>query len=264
MVRTLRNAILTLNVLIVISCVVASAQDLTFSLPRSHEKIWQRVLTGPDSNIDVKTASLVLEPNRLFRSQFRTTFARSEESFEKPGTKYKTRLETFQFDAQNDKYRVIETTLFDSSEKIVYESGPLTTRSWKPLRGQTVARLYETAAGLHPLGTWTTIGIWAAGSEQSASSEELQGRLSLHLNRFATGRTNCTAPRYESVIMRGDDFSSMTGREPTAAGFPEPKIAAVRIRCEPKTGSSELHILFLAAAGRATLLSSGVVYDLQK
>src|SRR5258708_2169455 len=103
---------------------------------------WHRVVTGPDSNIDVSIASLKLEADRIFSAKFKTTLSKSESVAAKPSGKYKTRLETIQFDSTKMQYRIRETDLLDSSGKLLAAS---TSEEWKPIRSGTSSRLYNRA-----------------------------------------------------------------------------------------------------------------------
>src|SRR5688500_16290248 len=94
-------------VMLSITGLFAHGQNLLDLLPRDRQKEWQRIVTGPDSTTDVSTQSLVLEPDGIFRAKFRTTFSKSEKSFERPGVKYKPRLETIQFDSRKYLYRIL-------------------------------------------------------------------------------------------------------------------------------------------------------------
>src|SRR6186713_745693 len=108
-------------------CVLPSigyGQGLSLPIPEKNSKEWRRINTGQDSTTDIGVASLVLEPNGLFRATFRISLSKSEEAAEKPGAKYKTRLLTIQFDTRKTAYRIFETSLLDSSDKVVYASGP--------------------------------------------------------------------------------------------------------------------------------------------
>ena len=233
-----------------------------------HKKEWQRVITSQDSNIEISSSSLVLGPNDLFSAKFRTILSKSEQAYEKPGVKYKTRLETIQFDAKKQVYRILETSLLDSSEKPVLTFAPQ-REVWKPI-GQTAGKLYGAASILPPLGAWRVTGIrYADGkpvsSEDDAQFTKLYGSdITVRMERFGIGREVCSAPNYESGSLTDAEFAKWTNRSLKEVGFAAGKIDALKIRCEPKGGSSELHFLFLGPADTATLLSGGALFDLEK
>ena len=133
-------------------CLMPSVGYGQLSLPiPDRSKEWRRIYTDQESTTDVGVSTLVLEPNGLLRATFRISLSKSEEAAEKPGAKYKVRLLTIQFDAWKKTYRVFETTLQDSSEKVVYASGPNSAAAWKPL-ARSSNTYFTSALALPPLG----------------------------------------------------------------------------------------------------------------
>lgn len=264
-IRILASRVFAL--LLLLPVLVASQNRFPISIGEN-KKDWQRIISAADSNIDVGTSSLVLEPNGLFRAQFRTILSKSEEAFEKPGVKYKTRLETIQFDSRKYVYRVVETTLLDSSEKPVFTFAPKTDL-WKVV-GRTAAKFYGAAAGLPPLGSWRITGIRYADGKPASSEDDAQfailygSDITVRLERFGIGREVCSAPRYESESLSDAEFAKWTSRSLKDVGFTGEKIDALKIRCDQQGGSSELHFLFPGSAETATLMSGGALFDLEK
>ncbi len=235
---------------------------------RNQNKEWQRVITAQASNIEISSSSLILGPGGLFSAKFRTILSKSEEAYEKPGVKYKTRLETIQFDSKKGAYRIVETTLLDSSEKPVLTYAPK-METWKAV-GPTAAKLYGAAVVLPPFGIWRISGIRyadgkSASAENDAQFEKLYGSdITVRLERFSIGREVCSTPSYESGSLSDAEFAKWMGRSLKDVGFAGEKINALKIRCETKAGSSELHFLFTGPTDTATLLSGGALFDLAK
>jgi hypothetical protein len=100
---------------------------------------WQRVITGGELNIDVNTTSLVLQPNRALSAKFRTTLSKSESVAAKASTSYRVRLETIQFRSREWQYRIVETTLLDSSGKTVLSYPYDEEIGWKDMKSPTRA-----------------------------------------------------------------------------------------------------------------------------
>jgi hypothetical protein len=258
--------------LLIALCVSASfAQQNLLDLLPDRQKEWRRIITEADSNIDVSTSSLLLEPNGRLRATFRYRLSKQENAFEKPGAKYKTRLETLQFDTRENTYRVIETTLLDSSEKVVYASGLHMTRDWKPIRGRTAGRFYQTAVALPPLGAWTVVAahypdgtVPRSNNEHPTTTPLIRSRVDTRVDQFEVGRNACSTPSYESASFRDDEFVKWTGFTLKDMGFSTNNVDAIKIKCESPGRSSEIHLLLLASVDRAKLLSGGVVLDLEK
>ena len=255
-------------VMLALAGLSANGQNLLDLLPRDPQKEWQRIVTGPDSTTDLSTQSLVLEPNGIFRAKFRTTFSKSEKSFEKPGVKYKTRLETIQFDSRKYLYRILGSALLDSSEKPVFTAD--VPGDWRPVRGRTAGVLYSAASRLGPLGWWTVVGVRyfdgvTASPEDDPDLAQLKGRgVTTQLEKFEVGKVTCSPPSYEMRSIRNDEFAKATGRSLRAAGFSGDQLESLLIKCQPIGGSSELHILVFGPNDQATLLSGGVLLDLEK
>lgn len=248
----------------------AHGQSLKVFLPE-RDKEWQRVVTASDSTIDVNASSLVLEPNDVFRATFRTSLSKSEEAFEKPGVKYKTRVETIQFDSRTQTYRSVETTLFDSSDKTVFASGLKTTAKWRPL-GSTAAKMYRAALRTGPFSGWCIVGVRYADGRAVTQDEDAQlaqlfgADVLVEVDRFWIGRNACSNPSYESREIGDAEFRKWTGKSLNEVGLGNEKAGALKIVCLQKAGAwaSELNYLFFGSDGRATLLSSGVLIDLEK
>ena len=129
--------------LLLMSSVLSAAQD---------KKIWQRVYTGEDSIIEIdiskvtfveySTARKVTFTYSSGRARFRTIYSKPEALQEKPGVRYKTRLETIEFQCAKKepdvlkrvpsdttsgaRYRLYEATLLDEKGK------PVKTFAWDP------------------------------------------------------------------------------------------------------------------------------------
>jgi hypothetical protein len=218
-------------------------------------KDWQRLSTEQDSTTDVGVRSLVLEPNGLFRATFRIQLGKAEKAPEKPDAKYKTRLMTIQFDYRKRAYRIVETTLLDSTEKVVFTSGQLTDAPWKPGSGGS---FYSAASQLSPLGSWRVMST----SEAEASQSIYQ--VMIEVNRFQVGRTGCTGPDYESTSMTREEIAKLTGLPISAFQMSAEKVNVVKIKCSSPDLASEIHILVPTALDRAILLSGGTLYTLQR
>jgi hypothetical protein len=246
------------------------AQNILELFPE-RDKEWRRVSTETDAVIHVNTGSLVLESNGRIRATFRFRLGKKEKAVEKAGAYYKTRLETIQFDTREQTYRFIETTLLDGDGKIVYASGPVTTRSWKPIAGRTVAQFYNVAVELPPLGAWTVVAArYPDGTTPPLDNNPpnapplVSSRVNTRVNQFGVGRNSCKTPSYESTSFRGDEFAKWTGFTLQDAGISTEKVDAIKIKCETGDRISEIHVLLIASVARAKLLSGGVLLDLEK
>ena len=247
------------------------AQQNILELFPERNKEWRRVSTEADAVIHVNTKSLVLESDGRIRATYRFRLGKKEKAVEKPGAYYKTRLETIQFDTREQTYRFIETTLLDGDGKIVYASGPVTTRAWTPLAGRTIGQFYNAAVELPPLGAWTVVAARypdgttpPSGNKTPNATPLVSSRVNTRVDRFEVGRNSCKTPSYEPGSLRGDEFAKWTGFTLKDAGISTEKVDAIKIKCESGDSISEIHVLLIASVARAKLLTGGVLLDLEK
>jgi len=242
-------------------CVMPSVAYSQLSLPiPDRNKEWRRIYTDQESTTDVGVSTLVLEPNGLLRATFRISLSKSEEAAEKPAAKYKVRLLTIQFDARKKAYRGFETTLLDSSEKVVYASGPNSAAIWKPLARSSNA-YYTAALALPPLGLWKV----ASSSDSQTTSTDSAFSVAATMDRFQLGRNTCSSPSYESASMTNGELAKLTGLSSSSdLQLASEKVNVVKIKCDSPNLSSETQILILKSGDRAILLSGGTLYALEK
>jgi hypothetical protein len=264
-------SILAYLLLIALCSSSSFAQQNILELFPERDKEWRRVSTATDAVIHVNTRSLVLESNGRIRATFRFRLGKKEKAVEKPGAYYKTRVETIQFDTREQTYRFIETTLLDGDGKIVYASGPVTTRAWKPIGGRTVGQFYRVAVELPPLGAWTVVaarypdGTTPPSDKNTPNAPPLvSSRVNTRVDQFGVGRNTCNTPSYESAPLQGDEFAKWTGFTLKDAGISTETVDAIKIKCESSDRISEIHILLIASVARAKLLTGGVILDLEK
>lgn len=253
----MNSAISTLLfVILVVPCVVAQKQDSK----------WQRVITGPGFNIDLSTSSLMLEPNRIFSAKFKTSLSKSERVDAKPGVKYTTRLETIQFDSKNSSYRIAETTLLDSSGKIVSTYAVAGTEGWKPIRRGTASQLYDAARALPPFGTWKVVTYrYADGSPPSSNDPPELTRLIgssfwLSFDIVQLDGKSCSSPMFEARTISNEEFVSRIGSPLKSLGD---KIESVFMKCESDNSSMSRTFFIRLANTKMLLLWEGVLLELE-
>jgi hypothetical protein len=235
---------------------VGFSQGLSLPIP-DRTKEWRRISTDQSSTTDIGFSTLLLEPHGLIRATFRIELSKSEEVAGKPGAKYKTQLLTIQFDSRKKAYRIFETTLQDSSGKVVHSSGPNSAGTWKQI-ARSAYTFYEAALNLPPIGNWTV----ASSSDPQATVSDAQ--VAVRPERFQVGRNTCSLPSYESTLMSRDELAKLTGLAPNAFQLDLERINVVKIKCDSPGLTSESHILILKSVDRAVLLSGGELYSLAK
>ena len=242
---------------------VGYGQSISLPIPERTAKEWRRINAGEDSATDIGVSTLVLEPDGLFRATFRISLSKSEEAAEKPGAKYKARLLTIQFDPRKPAYRIFETTLLDSSDKVVYASGPVSAGAWRALvrTSQAYNIYYSAALDLPPLGLWKLAS--SSNAQAVAPGDTLS--VATKLDRFQVGRgTSCSKPSYESASMTREELAKLTGLATNSFQLSDERVNVVKIKCDSPNLTSETHILILKSIDRAILLSGGDLYALEK
>jgi hypothetical protein len=121
---------------LLIPAVLFAAQD--------QKEKWERVYTGEDSIIEINlskvafvgysTSKEVTFAYNTGRVGFRTIYSKPEALKETPGVKYKTRLETIEFNCAANRYRLHEATLLDEKGKIAKVFAWDPSAEWKEIK----------------------------------------------------------------------------------------------------------------------------------
>lgn len=80
---------------------------------------WERVYTLEDATIAINSTKVELTGGGLGRVQFRWNFSEAQPVGEGSEAKYKTRVETVEFNCNRRRYRLTTFTLLDSKGKMV-------------------------------------------------------------------------------------------------------------------------------------------------
>lgn len=236
-------------------------------LAQDDNNTWQRVITGPGFNIDVSIKSLKLEANRNFAARFKTTLSRSEPIDEKSGRKYKTRLETIEFDANALKYRIRETDLLDSNGKLIISSS---STEWKQIRGGTARELYQRAKSLPPFGSWKVVTYHYADGKPAATDDPADLRKLIGASLFLTfdnvelGGKVCAGPSYELKKTSDEEFTKRTGNSLKVLGVEGASLDTIIVICD-RDRSFVPQTFFLQLPNRKILLLwDGVFVELER
>ena len=259
LLRMLIKPIIFLIILLGLCTALTLAQD--------ENNTWQRVITGPGFNIDVSIQSLKLEANRNFAARFKTTLSKSEPIDGKSGAKYKTRLETIEFNPNTYEYRIRETDFLDSSGKLIISSS--STKS-KQIRGGTANTLYQRAIGLPPFGSWKVVTYYYADGKSAATDDPPDLRKLIGASLFLTfdnvqlaGKL-CAGPSYELKKISDEEFTKRTGSPLKALGIEAASLDAILMTCD-RDRSYLPQTFFLQLSNRKILLLwDGVFLELER
>lgn len=236
------------------------------TLAQDDNNTWQRVITGSGFNIDVSVQSLRLEANRNFAAKFKTTLSKSEPIEGKSGPKFKTRLETIEFDANSRKYRIRETDFLDSNGKLIISSS---SDEWKQIRGGTANTLYQRAMGLPPFGSWKVITYYYADGKPAAPDDPPDLRKLIGASLFLTfdnaqlaGKI-CAEPSYELKKISDEEFTKRTGSPLKAIGVEGASLDAIIMKCNADRSYLPQTFFLQLPNRKILLLWDGVFLELE-
>ncbi|MFN0140430.1 MAG: hypothetical protein ACKVQW_10150 [Pyrinomonadaceae bacterium] len=237
------------------------------TLAQDENNTWQRVITGAGFNIDVSVESLKLEANRNLAAKFKTTLSKSEPIDEKSGQKYKTRIETIEFNSNSDEYRIAETDFLDSSGKLITSSS---SAKWKPIRGVTASTLYERAKSLPPFGSWKVKTYHFADGKSAAIDDPpdlkklIGASLSFSFDNVQLAGKSCARPSFELKKISDAEFTKRVGSPLKTLGVEASSLDAILMKCDPDRSHVPQTFFLQLSKQKILLFWDGVFVDLER
>jgi hypothetical protein len=245
---------------LLVGCLLCS---LAISIRAQGEKDrWQRVYTGEESVIDVNVSSLTFEVSHILRVKFRTILSKPESLKEKPGTKYKSRLETIEFKLTEKRYRFYDIGLLDSAGKTVQSYEANTSEDWKVLKdGGMMQRLFDAARQLPPFGDWKVVD-YRFGDGTPIDAQEfrrlLGTRVRLNSDRAQVGMKVCSLPAYQSKPVTNKEFFQELGISLESIGIKANYADTIVVKCEANDWAPPQSLLVKLPEGGILMLWDGV------
>jgi hypothetical protein len=231
---------------------------------------WQRVFTAEEFSVDVNPASLTFEPGHILRARFRTIYSKGETTGANPVTKYKTRLESIAFKANEKRYRVDEISLVDSDGKTV-QSWSNSSEAWKDLKdGGIMQRQLAAAQSLNPLGLWKVVayrygeGSPAKATEPPELANLVGTRVRLNIDAAEVGTKRCQSPAYRSRHLTDKEFFQDMGTSLSSLGIKTDRVETVAVKCETGDWKPPQSLLVRLPEGEALLLWNDVFLELKR
>lgn len=251
---------------LVVACLLCS---LSISIRAQGEKDkWQRVYTGEESVIDVNVSSPTFDAGHVLRVRFRTTLSKPESLQGKPGTKYKSRLETIGFKLTEKRYRFYDISLLDSTGKTVQLYEANASEDWKALKdGGMMQRLFDAARQLPPFGDWKVVDYrFGDGTPKDAQEfRRLLGtRVRLNSDRAEVGMKVCTSPAYRSKPVTDKEFFRELGITLESIGIEANHADTTVVKCEANGWAPPQSLLVKLPEGGILMLWEGVFLVLKK
>ena len=233
---------------------------------------WQRVYTGEDSVIDINAANLSFEPDSILRAEFRTVMSKPEKFEGAAEAKFKSRLETIDFKANERRYRIRETTLLDSKGQILRTYPATSTDDWRIIKlGGVMERLFNSIRTLPPFGVWKVAECrfaerTATGAQTSADLERLVGtRVRLQVDRAEVGAKVCNALVYEDkrAETKAELFRQL-GIELESIGITAAGADVINVRCDADGWTPPQSLLLKVKPDEMLMLWNGVFLVLKR
>jgi hypothetical protein len=117
-------------------------------VPAQEKDKWERVYTLEDATIAMNSTAVEVAEGGLGRVRFRWNFSKPQSLDD--SSKYKTRIETVEFNCDRRRYRLVAYTLLDSKGKAVFTKElEESEREWKSVKaGGMMERLFGPACRL--------------------------------------------------------------------------------------------------------------------
>jgi hypothetical protein len=239
-------------------------------LAQDNASQWHRVSTEEGSITEVDRSSLVFEQDQVLRAKFRTKLSKSEPMPGNPAVKYRTRLDTIQFSVKDQRYRVSESNLLDSSGKVVFSYSTGDTNGWKEIRGRTAHRLFNAAGQLQPFGVWKVQSYRYASGDPASDKDPLELRsllgteILLTLDRVVAGKGTCSSPVFDGQTVTNEEFESRVGSSLQSMSLPSDKIETIRLACRSTNKFPSQTIVLRLPGNKALMLWEGVFLELER
>jgi hypothetical protein len=247
---------------VVIFVSVAAAQNATEN--------WLRVMTGEDSTVEVDHDSLALRPNQMISARFKTKFATPQSVPGKAGAVYNDRIDSIIFDTAGRRYRIAESSFFDSAGTKVYSHSASPASDWKPSDGLTVNRLFNAAVQLPPYGAWTVISYRYASGEPASAADPTElkklvgSETYLKWNKIVVGGLTCLSPALEPKTVTNEEFLKVAGSSLDALGLGPTKVEAVYIDCKGQSDFASRILILKLSGAKALMLWEGVFLEMER
>lgn len=231
---------------------------------------WLRVITDEESVIDVNRSSLVLEPNRVIRAEFRTQLSKPEVVPGKLGVKYQTRLDSIQFSLTDNRYRIAKSNLLDASGKTVMLYSTTDANKWKSRGGRTASRLFSAAGQLPPFGVWRVVTYRYASGELPSVQDppELTSLVGsdilFSLDRVVVRNETCSSPVFDPKAITNEEFVKRLGSSITSLGIASGKLEAILVACKSRTNLPVQTFVLRLPGNKALMLWDGVFLEMER
>jgi hypothetical protein len=216
---------------------------------------WQRLYTGEGSIIELNVSRTRFEPSYVMRAEIRTTFSEPQKVSRTSAETYKTRLETIDFKLNDKHYRLFETTILDSSGRMLNSYKTTPVDEWRVIKPNSMMdRLFAALRMLPPFGNWVVKAYRFAdgGSKSTRELDRLIGTpVRLSPDQAAVGTKICSFPAYEDKHSSKEEIARELGTD--SLGIVTAYLGSISVKC---TGDSWIptHSLLIRTTGDEMLM----------
>jgi len=209
-----------------------------------------------------------LEADHVLRVDFRTILSKPENIAGTQGEEYKSRIETFRFRLNENRYRLCETTWFDSNGTKL-NTYIVTTEDWRVVKqGGVMERLFNSVRALPPFGSWKVVAFRFAEEQPTAATkpnlEKLVGmEVRLQADRAEVGRQVCSSLAYEDHRFSNDELKRSLGVRLESVGIDADYADTTKLKCEAD-GWTPPQSLLIRSKDEMLMLWKGVFLVLKR
>jgi len=221
---------------------------------------WQRLYTGEGSIIELNVANTRFEPSYVLRVEIRTTFSDPQKVSRTSNETYKTRLETIDFKLNDKRYRLFETTVLDSSGRMLSSYQFTPADEWRVIKPNSfMDRLFDTLRALPPFGNWMVKSYRFAdgGAKATRELDQLIGTpVRLSPDQAAVGTKICSFPAYEDKHATKEELARELGTD--SLGIVTGYLGSISVKCTGDGWAPPQSLLIRATGDEMLMLWEGV------
>ena len=221
---------------------------------------WQRVYTGEGSILELNVSNTRFEPSYVLRAEIRTIFSEPQKVSRTSQETYKTRLETIDFKLNDKRYRLFETTILDSSGRMLNSYKVTPADEWRVIKPNSMMdRLFATLRVLPPFGNWLVKSYRFAegGSKSARELDDLIGTpVRLSPNQAAVGTKICSFPAFEDKHATKEELARELGTD--SLGIVTGYLGSISVKCTGNGWTPPQSLLIRTAGDVMLMLWEGV------
>lgn len=228
---------------------------------------WLRVFTSEGFVTHINTSSLKLGPENMLQLQTRTVVSDPVRISGSTGPKYKSTVQTVEFQFREGQYRILNTVFLDSSGKVLLETaGPTDWRAIK--EGGVMDNVLGAASILPPFGSWKITTYRYAEGNQVPAPRELERLVEKHaefcFDCAEVGSRVCSSALFKDQRYTKEEFAAKLGFQLKAVGVNADSVETIEVKCVRGEWRSANSLLLKVGEHEMLMLWDGVFLVLKR